>query len=282
MRFGPAGKPVEYSGPTKGIPEFLERMGLDAFEYQAVRGVKLKVEDALTLRGEAKKHSVQLSIHAPYYINFSSSREAVVEKSKIWLYEAARIGYYMGAYVVVFHPGYYGGLEPKEAVDKVISGLKEVVEKLKGENLKVMLGVETTGKKSQVGSLEEVLRICNEVDMTVPVIDWAHLYARSEGKNIISKDDVVKVIDTIEEALGSSVIKKLHMHFSKIAYGKGGEREHHTLDEEEYGPNFEIVCEGLIEMGVEGTIISESPILEKDAIKMKNIYEAMLKRLRGK
>ncbi len=86
-------------------------------------------------------------------------------------------------------------------------------------------------------------------------------------------DDLIKVVERFEKELGSEVVKPLHSHFSRIEYGKGGEREHHTMAEEEYGPDFRMVCRALRETGVDSTIISESPILERDALVMKRICE---------
>jgi len=277
IRFGPAGRPIEYKGPTVEIPFFLKSLGLDAFEYQAVRGVKISKEDAEQLGINAKKSDVLLSLHGPYYINFSSEKEDVVVKSVERLNEAVKAASYMGAYVVVFHPGYYGKLKPEEAVKKVITGLLKVKDFMSSKGIKnVWLGPETTGKTSQVGSVDEIITICKEVGNARPVIDWAHIHARSKGTYITCIDHVIEVIEKVERELGSEVLKPLHCHFSKISYGKGGEREHVILADEEHGPDFRIVCKGLLEVGVEAVVISESPILEKDALVMKRIYEELL------
>ncbi|HIQ02828.1 MAG TPA: deoxyribonuclease IV [Desulfurococcales archaeon] len=277
FRFGPAGKPVEYRGSTVDIPFFLKSIGLDAFEYQAVRGVRISREDAELLGVNARKSDVLVSIHAPYYINFSSQKEDVIDRSVERLCETVKVANYMGAYVVVFHPGYYGGFKPDEALRKVISGLLRVREFMESEGItSVWLGPETTGKTSQVGSVDEVISICREVGKSRPVIDWAHIYARSKGTYITSIDHVIEVIDRIEKELGRDALNPLHCHFSKISYGRGGEREHVVLADKAHGPDFKIVCKGLLEVGVDTVIISESPILEKDALVMKRVYEELL------
>lgn len=155
---------------------------------------------------------------------------------------------------------------------RVIENLKPVVEHRVQINARgVWLGPETTGKTSQVGELKEIIEISRSLDGVRPVVDFAHIYARSGGKYITSRDHVLEVIDTIEKELGSWALKPLHVHFSKIEYGKGGEREHHTLSEEGYGPDFAIVCSVLCEHGVDAVIISESPVLEQDAVVMMKI-----------
>lgn len=270
--FGPAGKPVDYKGNMIGVPQFLHEIGLNALEYQAVRGVKISEDKARKLGEEAKKHNVLLSLHAPYFINLGSPKDATVQASIKRLMNSVRAAHWMNAYIVVFHPGYYKDTTPEEALKRSIKALKEVEEyrrSLGAEN--VWLGPETTGKVTQLGSLEENIAICREIDRCKPVIDWAHLHARSLGSYIVDISHVIEVIELVEKELGTQAVKPLHMHFSRIEYGKGGEREHHTLAEEEYGPEFKIICKGVVETGIDAVFISESPILERDALVMKKI-----------
>ncbi len=272
FKFGPAGKPLSYRGSMHGVPGFLRGIGLNAFEYQAVRGVRISEEQARELGLEASKNGVLVSLHAPYFINLSSLSEPTLTASVERLCESVRASMHMNAYVVVFHPGYYRGSTPREALNRTISALKKVEEFRNSINAaSVWLGPETVGKASQLGSLEENIEICRAISSCRPVIDWAHIYARTRGSLITSIDHVIKVVEEVERELGSGPVKPLHMHFSKIEYGRGGEREHHALSEASYGPSFELVCKGLTQVGVEGVFISESPLLEKDALLMKDL-----------
>ncbi len=271
LRFGPAGKPVDYKGPMEGVPRFLRDIGLDAFEYEAVRGVRISRDKALKLREEAERNDVLMSMHAPYYVNLASPDVDTWRKSIKRIYESMLAAEWIGAYVVVIHPGYYKGTSSREeALNRIIDGFREVIDLLPGWVKKPSLSPETMGKTSQVGDVEEVVYICREVGRCKPTIDWAHLYARYEGKYVESVDDVVNVIEYIEKELGKEAISPLHTHFSRIEYGRGGERMHHTLEEREYGPEWEVVCMAYRDTGIDAVIISESPVLEKDAIKMRN------------
>ncbi|MCC6011080.1 MAG: TIM barrel protein [Desulfurococcaceae archaeon] len=271
--FGPAGKPITLkSADILRAPSFLREMGLNAMEYEAVRGVNIREDKAKALGDEARANGIKLSLHAPYYVNLAGRRD-VVERSIRNLNESIEASHWMGAYVVVFHPGYYKDApSKKDALRKVIESLKPVSEYRDQIGAKeVWLGPETTGKTSQVGDLEEVIEITIKVEGTRPVIDFAHLYARSGGKFITSREHVLEVVDLIEKKLGSWALRPLHVHFSKIEYSKGGEKEHHTLSEEAYGPDFKHVCSVLCEVGVDAVIISESPVLEQDAVIMLNM-----------
>lgn len=274
IRFGPAGKPLGFKGAMDRVPEFLSTIGLDALEYEAVRGVRISEAKARILGEEAKKHDVILSMHAPYYVNLASPDEEIVKRSLRRLYDSMVAAEWMGAYAVVVHPGYYKGNKSREeALRRVIAAFNALIESLPEWVKTPQIAPETMGKISQVGSLEEVVEICRNVPRCRPCVDWAHLYARAEGGFVRSVNEVVKAIEYIEKELGSSAVRPLHTHFSKIEYGRGGEREHHTLSEEEYGPEWRIVCRAYLDTGIDAVVISESPILEKDALLMKNICE---------
>ncbi len=278
IRFGPAGKPMGFKGAMDAVPAYLRSIGLDALEYEAVRGVRISEEKARLLGEEAKKNDVLLSMHAPYYINLASKENAKLEASRRRLFEAVRASHWMEAYAVVFHPGYYKGwASKKSAVARVIEQLRILREELESNGYTYpWIAPETTGKSSQVGSVEDVIEICTEIERCRPAVDWAHLYARSEGGFILTVDDVLKVIEKIEKELGSEAVRPLHTHFSKIEYGRGGERMHHTLSEEEYGPEWIIVCKAYIMTGIDAVIISESPILDEDAQLMIKICREVL------
>ncbi len=274
IRFGPAGKPtVMKSGDYVKAIQVVAEMGLDALEYEAVRGVRVSEKKAAEIRRAALEHGVVLSMHAPYYINFASPNAETVRKSQQRLLDAMKAAHWMGAYVVVFHPGYYKDNPSKEAaLRRTIENLKPVYEQLEQLGVRdVDLGPEVTGKRTQVGDVDEVIEICRVFERCRPVVDWAHLYARYRGEHVKTVDQVLGVIEKIERELGSRAVNPLHTHFSKIEYGEGGEREHHTLDEEGYGPDFRIVCEAYRDAGIRAVIISESPILEQDALKMKRM-----------
>jgi len=277
-RFGPAGRPINYKGPTENIPEYLRtEEGLDAFEYQAVRGVKISKDKAQILGESAKKFDVLLSLHAPYAINLASSSESTRKASVERLIRSLEAAKWMGARIVVFHPGYYGKFSKEEALKLCIKMLKDARERADSLGFKeVFLGPETMGKLSQVGSLDEIITMCESVPKTLPVIDWAHIHARTKG-GLKSKDDYLKVLSTIEDRLGSDVVKTLHCHFTKVEFSDKGERRHRRLDEEGFGPHFEQLATIIVENGYSFTIISESPVLDKDAIVMKRILEQILR-----
>lgn len=269
-RFGPAGKPPRFKGPIVETPCFLHDEGLDAFEYQAVRGVRISQKDADELGSVARESDVWLSLHGPYFVNLSGEK-ATVMASRQRILDSLKAASWMGAHQVVFHPGYYGMRIASEAVDMCIRAMQAIVEDAKALGIKgVALGPETTGKQSQVGSLDEILTMCEKVELTAPTIDWAHIHAREGGK-IKTKDDYLKVLEEIEKRLGSEAVKNLHCHYTPVEFTAKGERRHHTLDEPNFGPPFKPFAELIVEQRLRPVIISESPVLDVDSIKMRDL-----------
>ncbi|MHA1590624.1 MAG: TIM barrel protein [Candidatus Njordarchaeales archaeon] len=277
IRLGPAGKPIGFTGDLLKVPEFLRGIHLNALEVQQVRRINITKDRAEALREEAEKNGVKLSLHAPYAINFSSENEAVIEASKERLLKALEVAHWMGAKVVVFHPGYYGKREPREALELIIESLKEIARLAKKKGFSPLIGPETMGKKSQVGSLDEIIEIVKEVPHSIPVLDFAHIHAR-EGGILNTRKDYENLFEKIESELGSKKLKELHSHFTKVEYTEKGERRHRVFGEG-VGPKFIPLAEILLEWNdIKATIISESPVLEQDAIKMRDI---LIKLFRG-
>jgi len=275
-RFGPAGVPPSFramKASLTDVPRLLREEGLDAFEYQAVRwGGKPQIrrEEAEKLGLRAKENDVLLSLHGSYFINFCGEKETV-EASKDRLIACATASHWMGSKIVVFHSGFYGRKPRGEVFKACLEALKDVVERLKALGIKdVQLGPETMGKPTQLGGLEEILTLCEQVEQTQPVIDWAHLHARDCGR-FKTVNDFRAVVEEIERRLGIEAVKNMHCHFTKVEFTDKGEKCHHTMDEAGYGPDFEMLAKVIADFKLNPVIISESPVLDVDAIKMRDI-----------
>lgn len=280
-RFGPAGVPPSFKmlrADLKDIPLFLRKEGLDAFEYEAIYwGGKpqMKREHAESFGLEATENDVWLSLHGSYFINFGGEKETV-EASKKRLIACATAAEWMGAYVVVFHPGFYGRRPRELTFRKCVEALKDAVEDMRSLGIrKAKIGPETSGKPSQLGSLDEILGLCEEVEQTQFVVDWSHLHARDMGR-FRTVADFRKVVETVESRLGTEAIRNAHCHFTKIEFTDRGERRHHTLEEERYGPDFLMLAKVIAEFKLRPVIISESPLLDLDAIRMRDILQSVL------
>jgi len=257
---GPAGTPTITKGGSFEAVKDVAKLGLNAMEVQFTHGVRMGMQLAEEVGQEAKKHNVLLSIHAPYYINLCSDEKEKIVASKKRIEESILRAELLGAGIVVFHPGFYGKLEKEEAFDRVLVVCKELAKKTPRS---VKLGLETGGKSGSFGTIEEIVKVCKKVNRCSPVIDFAHIFARQVGKI-----DYKKVLDTVKPLR----LKHLHTHFSNIDYTAKGERAHLVLD---HRPPFEPLAQEVLKRKLDITIISESPILEQDSLKMKRLFERL-------
>ena len=272
--FGPAGSPVNYKGAAYKAPKFISEEGLNSYEYQSPYGVRIGEKAATTLKKESEKHDILISMHGPYYINLCAKEDEKLEKSIGHLISTARAGEWMGAYRLVFHPGAYLNRKPEKAMEISKNTINRLFEELEAEGIEEFtFAPETTGKRTQLGNVSEVVELCASFDHFEPTIDFAHVHARGRGF-LTKKEDYNCIFSTIEDNLD---IDMLHCHFTTIEYGNGGEVKHHILEEsDEYGPDIKDLLANLIDNGWNANIICETPQRDLDALIMKETYENML------
>lgn len=271
LLFGTAGVPLSASeDSTLSAIERIHALGLDCLEIEFVKGVKMGLDTAGKVRERAASLGVRLSVHAPYFINLNSEDAGKRLASQERILKSARVGAACGATSVVFHAAYYGADPADRAYAAVKRGLQTVMSILRSERLPITLRVETMGKRSQFGSLDEVLSLCRDVDGLQPCLDFSHLHAR-EGK-VNSYEDFHRVLSKVARKLGPRALKNVHIHIAGIHYGDKGEIKHLDLEEADF--RYDVWVEALRDLGVEGTVICESPNLEGDALMLKKLYRA--------
>jgi deoxyribonuclease-4 len=276
-RFGPAGMPSGFKllkRPVTAVPEYLRAENLDSFEYEMVRwGPKpqIKQEKAEELGKKAVEHDIWLTAHGSYFINLTSANKEHREASKKRLLACVQGASWMGAHIVVFHPGSYAGRPPKQVFETCAKAMEEVIEQMRSRGItKVHLAPEMMGKSAQFGTVEEVLALCERVDLTEPNVDWAHLHARERGR-FKTIDDMSKVMDEIEKRLGTEALQNIHCHYSHIEFTDKGERRHHNVDRTEYGPDFTFLAKLIVERDLKPVIACETPNLDIDAQKLRDL-----------
>jgi deoxyribonuclease-4 len=271
LLFGTAGVPnsAPDSLTLAGI-QCVAQLGLDCLEIEFVKGLKMGIDTAQKIREKAEAQNIRLSVHAPYYVNLNAAEEGKRLVSQERLLSSARMAEICGAKSAVFHPGYYGKAEAEKAFETITDGLKEVVSILKKERNPVVLRPETMGKKTQFGSLEEILFLCREVDGLEPCIDFSHIHAREGKAN--SYAEFHRILKKIEKKRGEKALKNLHIHISGVEYNAKGEMKHIDLQDSDF--RYDEWIQALKDYGVAGVVICESPNLEKDALMLKKLYES--------
>ena len=282
--FGPAGSSEAFSKIYKSstdMPKYLNEMGLDAFEYQCGQGVRVSDSLGAALKARSEEFSVTLSLHAPYFISLSSVEPEKRDKSIDYILQSAAAAKKMGAQRIVIHSGSCSKISREEALglakDTLSRARKAAVEAGFED---IIFCPETMGKFNQLGNLEEVLELCRLDDSFLPCIDFGHLNARTLGL-VNSIESFERILDEIENKLGTDRLKRFHSHFSKIEYTQGGgEKRHLTFEDEMYGPRYEPLMELIAKKNLSPTFICESAgTQDVDALAMKKYYFEELNRI---
>ena len=281
LKFGPAGNSKSFFEMgykhSLDVPKYLNKIGLNAFEYQCGRGVNIGEEKARQFGAAAKDAGITLSLHAPYYISMSSIDEDKRLNSINYILSSARAADAMGADRIIVHTGSCGKISRTEALELAIDTMRLSLSALDEEGLShIHICPETMGKVNQLGTLDEVLSLCEIDERLIPCIDFGHLNARDLGF-FKTFSDYESVFTSIGDRLGNGRLKSFHSHFSKIEYTAGGEKRHLTFEDTVYGPDFEPVMELAYKYCDSTRFICESDGTQaEDAKQMKDYYEKLI------
>jgi len=263
---GPAGVPIASKDrSTLGGIKCVAKLGLNAFECEFVRGVKMNSEMAEEIGRLAKNLNIQLTVHAPYFINLLSNQKLVLEASKKRILDSLDRAERMNAKAVVVHAGYYAELMKEKAFDQMKEVTKEILESMKDSGIKnTRLAYETMAKESQFADLEELLKLVKEIkskQLTI-CMDFAHIFARNGGK--INYTNVLEKVKDFDH---------IYSHFSNMKYNINTKRFADVHMPINSHPPFKPLAQEIIRRKVDITIISESPLLEQDSLKMAQIFK---------
>lgn len=279
--FGPSGNSEGFFAAGLKNSEqsavWVKNMGLDAFEYSFGRGVLMSEEKALSIGKAFNENNVKISVHAPYYINFSNPDPEMIDKSIGYVIKSAEMVGLMGGNRIIIHPATQGKDARENAFARALDNFKKLTDVIYATGLDNLLYCpETMGKYAQLGTVEEITEICKIDKIYVPTVDFGHVNSR-EGGSLKTKEDFIKRLQFMIDELGYDRMKHFHVHFSKIQYGAKGEIRHLNFDDEVYGPEFEPLADALIDLKLEPVIICESAGMQDvDALYMKNYYFSQL------
>lgn len=278
ISFGPGGNSLSWGNKKfpQDLPQYLAELGLNGYEIECGRGVRISEATVKLLPKLAEEHGIYITLHAPYFISLSSVEEEKRLNSVNYILESAKAAKSVGARKIVVHSGSCSKMTRAEALYLAKCTLKEAQKALDENGLSdIIICPETMGKINQLGTLEEVLELCGVDERFLPTVDFGHLNARTLGE-IKSREDYAKLLDSIEKELGHERLSNMHVHFSKIEYTKGGEKKHLTFEDKVFGPDYEPLMEEFFKRKLTPSIICESDGTQaEDAAEMKKYYEKL-------
>ncbi len=280
IKFGPSGNSesfrLEGYSHTEEAASWVKNKGLELFEYSFGRGVIMSSAKANSIGEAFKREGVEISVHAPYFINFANTDDDMVLKSYGYVLDSAKKCKEMFGNRVIFHPATQGKLVREEAVELTKKRLEVLAGLIVDNGYEDMLFCpETMGKSAQIGTIEEIVEFCKIAPFYIPTVDFGHINAREQGSLKTVKDYEDRLSFMISE-LGYDKMLHFHVHFSKIMYSGKGEVKHLTFSDNVYGPEFEPLAVALKNLKLEPHIICESAGTQaEDSVIMKNIYNAI-------
>lgn len=277
IKFGPSGNCESFYAAgykhTEEAAKFCKDLNLDCYEYSFGRGITLSEGKAVSIGQAFADAGIEISVHAPYFINFANPDDESAQKSYNYVLNSAKFLKLFGGKRVVFHPAAQGKATREAAVELTSERLKILRDYIYLNGLEdIHYCPETMGKLAQIGTLEEIVLFCKIDKIYLPAIDFGHINAREQG-SLKTVDDFKSRLEFMISELGYDRVKHFHAHFSKIMYGGKGEIKHLTFDDNIYGPEFEPLAIALKELKLEPYIVSESAGTQaEDACAMKRIY----------
>lgn len=278
-RFGPSGNSESYHQMgvknTETAAAVTRKLGLDIYEYSFGHGVTMSSERARSIGEAFRREGLEISVHAPYFINFANTDPDMIVKSFGWVEKSAVKVLEMGGRRVVFHPATQGKFEREDAKRLMLDNIRRMADVMAEMPEELMLCVETMGKVVQMGTVAEVCEICNLSDRIYPCVDFGHVNAREQGI-LRTKKDFDAIFQYLDDHIDAHKVDNMHIHFSKIAYSQKGEIRHLNFDDTFYGPDYHPLVEVLHERGSNAYCICESAGNQaEDARAMKDYYESL-------
>jgi deoxyribonuclease IV len=273
FHFGTVGSPKstpKKPGGSVGAVLRLAEMELSALELGWVRSVRVSEKTCALIKSTAAENNVAISVHAPYFINLNADNEEW-PKSRKRLMDAAHFGNLAGATDIVFHPGSYFGKPAEEVLPLAIERLQGCLDELRAIDNPVILRPETMGKSAMLGSLDDTLKMSQAIDGVEPCLDFAHLHARPGDGSMNTVTEWRDSLEAYGQALGAEALKNLHIHLSGIEYTPKGEKEHLPILESDF--DLEALLKVLAEFQCGGRIVCESPVLEDDALVIRQKWQ---------
>lgn len=276
--FGPSGHSESYAAEgltsTADMPEWISARGLDIFEYSFGRGVRVSTATAAAIGEKCDEYGVEMSVHAPYFINFASPEPEKAQNSVNYILSSLKVLKAFGGERCVFHAGAQGQDSREAAFARTKEMFARTLELIAEEPdyADLIVCPETMGKQAQIGTVEEVIELCKLGDNVYPCVDFGHINALYGG-SLKSARDFEDVVKKLLDGLGEKKTGNMQVHFSKIQYGAKGEIRHLTFADDVYGPEFEPFAEIIVKYGLTPHILSESAGTQaEDSAAMRDIW----------
>lgn len=237
-------------------------------------------KEHLTKYRELANRGVFLTAHSPMTVSIGSTKKGVRFLSTNQICEHLQLLHEIQPQQparIVVHAANFSGRTPGEVYEVQRKTLWSLWYKMKDAHLldSSLVCIENLGKINQVGDVEDIMRLCKLTDNFIPCIDFGHLYGRSLGKQLNSKEEFLTVFNQLYSALPRWKVDNMHIHYSKLVYTDKGEKKHTNFHEKAAGPKpaFFIRALSNLPSSFSPVIVCESSDPHRDGLALKRNFE---------
>ena len=271
LNFITAGMPLRTGkGSYTKAFDILKEMNLDGMELEFVHGVRMSDTNRDFVKNMSKDFVI--TAHGPFYINLNSQEEEKIDASLQRIIDTASVASEAGAFSITYHAAFYMGKDKETVYNQVKTQTKRIIEILENENINVWIRPETTGKATQWGDMDEIIRLSKDFEQVIPCVDFSHLHARSAGE-YNTYDEFSKILEKMGTEIGQYALENFHGHLAGIEYTAKGEKQHLNLENSDM--NYKDLLKAMKEFGVKGALVCESPNIEDDCKLIKDYYYSL-------
>lgn len=271
LNFITAGMPLRTGkGSYTKAFDILKEMNLDGMELEFVHGVRMSDTNRDFVKNMSKDFVI--TAHGPFYINLNSQEEEKIDASLQRIIDTASVASEAGAFSITYHAAFYMGKDKETVYNQVKTQTKRIIEILENENINVWIRPETTGKATQWGDIDEIIRLSKDFEQVLPCVDFSHLHARSTGE-YNTYDEFSKILEKMGTEIGQYALENFHGHLAGIEYTAKGEKQHLNLENSDM--NYKDLLKAMKEFGVKGALVCESPNIEDDCKLIKDYYYSL-------
>ncbi len=272
LKFLTAGMPLR-TDKKRGYEnalEILDEMNLDGIEVEFVQGVRMSDKSRKVVKDASKKYT--FTAHGPFFINLNAREQEKIDASITRIIDTATVANEFGGYSITYHAAFYLGNDKDVVFKRVADRTAQIIEILEKENNKIWIRPETTGKATQWGDIDEIIKLSKEFDQVLPCVDFSHIHARSGGA-FNTYDEFCGILDNIASNLGEKAMNNFHAHLAGIAYTAKGEKNHLPLEESDM--NYKDLLKAMKKFDVKGVVVCESPNIEDDCKLISDYYKSL-------
>lgn len=263
----------------RGVESYMHIRGHEGRD--TLRLVKVGKRDPKSRRAP---DGMELSMRESFNWNLASEESSLTQTLYLFrnMVGAARR---IGVTRVSLHMGSAAGRDRDKALDTALENLEILCQtRRRMRARKLALCVETAARPDDIGTLEEVARLCQVDDLVYPSLHVARLGVVTDG-SLLSADTYGQVLDYLKGTVGEEKASRVHIEFSPLVSRRAAEAGPDAGEERSWERYFAPLAAAVAQRGLSPWIIfsdrdpdwpdatvEEEDLQARAAARMRDIY----------